>query len=69
MKAREERTITITMTPVELRNLADEMERRWENLQVGQSTFVDFLHHSFELSICLHLDQEYFHKLNKGKRV
>lgn len=65
MNTREERKIIITMSPDELRKLADKMETRWANLKTGDSTFVDFLHHESDFTINLHLDQHWFHKQPK----
>jgi len=62
----EEKKIVIFASPVELRKLADKMEKRWQNLKPGNTTFIDFLVHKDELKVCLHLDQEYFHKLEGG---
>ncbi len=67
MKAREERNIILTMNPDELRALANKMERRWEKITMGQTTFVEFLHFSDELKISLHLDQDYFHRKEGGR--
>jgi len=61
MNTREERKIIITMSPKELRHLADKMERVCPQRQVGASTFVDYLHHKQGFTIDLHFDQEYFH--------
>ena len=62
----EEKKIVIFASPVELRKLADEMEKRWQNLKPGNTTFIDFLVHKDDLKVCLHLDQEYFHKLERN---
>ena len=67
MRAREERKIIITMSPKELRDMADEMEKRWKYLKPGQSTFVDFINYDENFLICLHLDQAYFHALEESK--
>ena len=65
MKAREEKKLIITANPEELRALADKMERRWEKLRAGESTFVDFL--DYEAGVHLHLDQVWFHAKDKAK--
>lgn len=65
MDTREERKIIITMSPVELRNLAAKMEKLWARKKIGDSTFVDFLHYSSDFQICLHLNQQYFHDREK----
>ena len=65
MKARQEKTIIITASPKELRDLADKMEERWSKLTPGQTTFVDFIDHEGDLDVHLHLDQGYFHKLKQ----
>ncbi len=67
MNAREERKVIITMSPKELRDLADKMEKKWPKLKPGDSTFVDLIHCSDDLQVVLNLDQEYFHSLDKGK--
>ena len=69
MKARQEKKIIITASPKELRDLADKMEERWLKLRPGQTTFVDFIDYEGELDVHLHLDQAYFHNLNKEGRV
>jgi len=66
MNTREERKIIITMSPVELRELADRMEKLWPHLRPTDPVFVDFLHYSSNFQVCLHLDQEYFYKLYKA---
>lgn len=63
--------LIITMSPKELRDLADKMEARWPKLRAGETTFVDILHHSTggqDPMIVLHLDQKYFHDLDAEKR-
>ena len=67
MRAREEREIKITMSPKELRDLADKMEAMYKKLVCGQSTFVDHLNCSPELTISLYLDQDYFEKAKSCK--
>ncbi|MCK4787451.1 MAG: hypothetical protein KAV87_27080 [Desulfobacteraceae bacterium] len=71
MHAREEREITITMSPDELRDLADKMEKRFPNITIGGPTFVTFLHQENGFTINLNLDQGWFHKrvLVDGKWV
>jgi len=54
--------IIVTMNPDELRKLADKMERDFPTKQVGQTTFIDFLVYSKDLTIHLHADQEWFNK-------
>jgi hypothetical protein len=56
----EERKIVITASPEELRRLADKMEATYPRLRLGETTFVDFLWYSKDLSVCLHLDQQWF---------
>lgn len=65
MNARSENKTIITMSPVELRLLADKMEERWTKLFAGQACFVDIISH--EPRIDLYLDQEYFHKLERAR--
>jgi hypothetical protein len=63
MNCRKDNKIIITMSPEDLRRLADEMEERWNELRPGDSTFVDIIGYLEDKTrICLHLDQEYFHK-------
>jgi len=64
----EEKKIVIYASPTELRKLADKMEERWPKLNIGSPTFIDFLVNKDDLKVCLHLDQEYFHKLEKEQR-
>ena len=58
----EERKIIITMNPAQLRKLADKMEKKYINLDIGDNTFVDFLGQSPSLTVCLHMDQHWFEK-------
>lgn len=63
--------LIITMSPKELRDLADKMEKRWTELRAGQECFVDILHYSTGGSdpmVVLYLDQQYFHDLEAAKR-
>ena len=62
-----DKKIIVTMNPKELRDLADKMEDKFPQLQVGDSTFVGFLVYSKALQIDLHLDQEWFHQRNKKR--
>ncbi len=67
--ARYEKKLILTMSPKELRDLADKMEKRWKELKLGQPTFVDILHHAKDdqdTMVVLHLDQEYFHELERN---
>ena len=59
---REERKVIITMNPDELRALADKMERVFPQKRLGDTCFIDFLGYSQEMQVCLHADQEWFHK-------
>lgn len=65
MKARKEEEMILTMSPVELRRLADKMEERWTKISWGDSTFVDIISH--EPMVVLHLDQTYFHNLERER--
>ncbi len=59
-----ENKLILTMSPKELRVLADKMEKRWTKLHAGDTTFVDILHHARDdrdTMVVLHLDQQYFH--------
>jgi len=67
MNSYEEKKIVIYANPEELRNLADEMEDRWPKLKPGQPTFIKFLVNKDGLKVCLHLDQQYFHKMDKDR--
>lgn len=58
-KMREERKIKITMSPNELRRLADKMEEVYLKGMWGDSTFVDFLGYSSDMQVCLYIDQEW----------
>lgn len=72
MHARQENKIILTMSPKELRDLADKMEKRWATIKLGETTFVDFLHYadgSLDSAIVLHLDQEYFQSLERVERM
>ena len=62
----EERKIVICASPLELRKLADKMEEIWPKLKPGNTTFIDFLAYKDDLKVCLHLDQDYFHKLERN---
>ena len=64
---REERSIIITMNPDQLRKLADKMEKIYSKLTFFNTTFVDFLGHTPELRVCLHLDQEWFIEAKKAE--
>lgn len=69
--AHHENKIILTMSPKELRDLADKMEARFPKLRLGDTTFVDILHHSTggaDPMIVLHLDQQYFHDLKAAKK-
>jgi len=61
---RYEHKLILTMSPKELRDLADKMEKVWPTLRPGQSTFVELLHYPKDdrgTWVELHLDQQYFH--------
>lgn len=62
----EERKIIITMSPDDLRSLADKMEEKFPKKRLGESTFIDFLGYSPDLQVCLHADQEWFNDRRKG---
>ncbi len=67
--ARYDNKLILTMSPKELRDLADKMEKRYAELHVGQTTFVDILHYARDdrdTMVVLHLDQEYFHELERN---
>ena len=53
-------TINITMTPKELRDLADNMEYKFPKLRPGDSTFVAFLAYDKDYVVKLMLDQTYW---------
>lgn len=58
-KAYMESTIRISTTPKELRRLADKMEKRYEELRPGDSTFIAILAYLEDRTmIALHADQE-----------
>lgn len=65
MNAREEREIILTMNPKELRRLADKMEKRYKDLSIGDSCFVNILSYK-DPKVVLNLDQEYFHNLEEN---
>ena len=67
MSMYEERKIIITLDPDELRRLADKMERDFPHKRLGQSTFIDLLGHSSDLTVCLHADQTWFENKKKNK--
>lgn len=70
--ARRENKLILTMSPKELRDLANKMEERWAKLKLGDTTFVDILHHARDdrdTMVVLHLDQEYFHNLKAKKAL
>ena len=50
--------IHITMSPKELRDLADKCEQKASAAKIGNSCFVDFLAHNQEYIILLNFDQE-----------
>jgi hypothetical protein len=50
--------ITITMSPKELRDLADKSELVAAVRRLGQTTFVDFLAYEKDYVVCLNFDQE-----------
>jgi hypothetical protein len=60
----ETRTIMITASPKELRDLADKMDQLFPRLKVGDSTFVDILSYpdknNGNVMVKLHLDQTYY---------
>lgn len=62
MNAREERKIVLTISPEELRRIADKMERKYKELLAGDSTFVDLIHIGPSFTVDIYLDQEYFIK-------
>lgn len=68
--AYSKKEIHLTFSPVELRCLADEMERKWTVLNVGGDTVVeaikvDYTNPFSDTMVLIHLDQMYFHKLKK----
>ena len=67
MDARKDNKIILTMSPEDLRSLADKMEEKWNNIRLGESTFVAMLSYKNPV-VHLHLDQEYFHKLKKEEK-
>ena len=69
MNAREEREIILTISPKELRDLADKMEDRFPKKRIGETTFIASLHSSENFSISLHLDQNYFEKLKREGKL
>lgn len=58
----EEKKITITMSPKELRDLADKMERDFPKKKIGDSCFIDIIGYTKDFRIDLHADQEWFNK-------
>jgi hypothetical protein len=67
MTSREEKRIILTMDPEELRDLANRMERRWKNIELGDSCYVDTISYT-DPRIDLYLDQGYFERL-KNPRI
>lgn len=62
MNARKFTHVIITMSPKELRDIADRMEGRFPAMCIGDSTFISCLHITEDLKVDMHLDQEYFNK-------
>jgi len=60
--AHEENKVIITMSPKELRDLADKMEREFPKKKLGESCFIGILGHTKTSMVVLHADQEWFHK-------
>lgn len=58
----EYRDIIITMSPKELRDLADTMERDFPKKRIGDSCFIDFIGYGEGFKVALHADQEWFLK-------
>ncbi len=56
MQTRVEREIAITMSPAELRALADMMEREYPRRKQGESTFLCFLYGEEGLKVSLNID-------------
>lgn len=67
MNVHEQRIINLTMSPSELRQLADKMEARFPKIRYGESMFCDILHYGKEFEIHLYIDQEYFSTLKNEK--
>lgn len=58
----EERTIIVTMSPKELRDMADKMERQFPKKKIGDSCFIDFLGYGDGFKVALYGDQEALRK-------
>lgn len=65
MLGHEERTISLTFSPKELRRLADKMEKRFPLLMPGDNTCVEAKQIQPGVMVLIHLDQEHFHKLDR----
>lgn len=50
--------IHITMSPQELRDLADKCEKQARHVRRNQTCFVDFLAYEKDYVVCLNFDQE-----------
>lgn len=55
---KEPLTINITMSPQELRDLADKCEAKAQSVRLGSTCFVDFLAYSKDYKVILFFDQE-----------
>lgn len=64
---REEKLIHIKMSPVELRELAHRMDKAFEERIPGHSTQIAVIAYSDDVKICLHMDQDYYHKLQRAE--
>lgn len=58
----EQRDIIVTISPKELRDLADTMERDFTKKKLGDSCFIDVIGYGDGFRVLLHADQEWFHK-------
>ena len=53
----EQRDIIITMTPTELRHLADKMERDFPKKKLDESCFIDVIGYDEGFKVALYADQ------------
>ena len=63
----KEERIRVSFSPEELRNLADEMENKFQKLSPGESTLIKcyILDHKKPLILDIMADQGWFHKQAK----
>ncbi len=66
---REDRSITLTMNPDELRSVADKMEKDFPKKIAGDSTFICVLASLGDLTVDLHAEQRWFQERDHKKRM